>query len=291
MDIYTIKMYFYAIGVEPLYLTYKLDDDEIIMISMLFTIRFYSQFHRTQPELLKSVQKELHDLVQSAGGKITHLGRDTTAEFSEDSLAFTIQFFNFIQQLVPYSEKLRTKLLGFSIIFLNNEVINGENIFKPLIHEKQGIGIYFTPDLAEIFTPIFILEPVSRIPVYQLKALRSLAPVQIPERDILVKRFSAELDSSEARCKILLGKDTELILFLSRTYIQQQYSNDFYVNISFNNVGASLNGIIELFMQSMQDREASFAEYREKVSLLKAERLHELYNEEIQSLFVTKQAK
>ena len=284
MDIYTIKMYFYAIGVEPLYLTYKLDDDEIIMISMLFTIRFYSQFHRTQPELLKSVQQELHDLVQSAGGKITHLGKYTTAEFSEDSFTFTIQFFNFMQQLVPYSEKLRTKLLGFSIIFLKNEVINGENLFKPLIHEKQGLGIYVTSDLAEFFTSLFILEPISRIPVYHLKALRSLAPLQRPDSEVLVKRFSAELESSEARCKILLGKDTELLLFLSRTYIQQQYSNDLYVSISFNNVGASLNGFIELFMQSLRDRESSFAEYREKVSLLKAERLHEMYNEEIQSL-------
>jgi len=251
------------------------------MISMLFTIKFYSQFHRTQPALLKSIQQELHDLVHSSGGRIIRLGRETIAEFVDDSFTFPIQFLNFINQMIPFSHKLRTKLLGYSILFSKSEELKGEHLFKILIHEKKGIGIYFTSDVANTFSSFFILEPISKAPIYQLKSLKSFAQMKIPDTEVLIKRFSDELNSSEARCKIVIGKDTDLLLFLSSAYIQQQHGEDQYISLGFNASGASLNAYIELFLQSMQKREGSFAEYTEKIAILKTERLHELYNESI----------
>lgn len=254
------------------------------MIVMLFTIRFYSQFNRTQPELIQSIHKDMHDLVHCSGGKLTRRGRETIAEFSEDSFTFTIQFFTFIQQLVLFSDKLRKTLLGYSFIFQNTEEIGNERLFTSLTHIKQGFGIYFTEDVAENLGFLFSLEPVSKTSVYQLKAVKEVPALQLPSTQDVIDRFAKELDSSETRLKILIGNDRELLFLLSSMYVKKQYGDAHGFTISFNSLSPSLNGFIELFLQTMQDKEASHTDWTEKLSLLKAERLHDMYNGKLRCL-------
>jgi tetratricopeptide (TPR) repeat protein len=258
-------------------------DDKINMILMSFTTKFYSQLHRTKPALLNSIQQELKVLVQSSGGKIVRLGRETFAEFSDDSFSFTIQFFTFIQQLIPFSYKLRKLLLGYSICFYTDESLNSDNLVKKLVHVKEGIGIYFTAHLVQQFSSLFLFEPLPGTELYQLNNVKSFIELPGPELGPLVTRFRAELESSSSRCKILVGQDSDLLLYLCNTIVQQQLSDfsNIYMNINTNS--PHLNGFIELFAQSMEGEGEWTSLYKEKLSYLKAERLHEMYNETIQN--------
>lgn len=254
------------------------------MITMLFTIRYYSQFHRTQPELLQSLHQTMHDLVHSSGGTILRSGKETIAEFSEENLSFPILFFCFIQQLVSLCDNLEKKLFGYSILFQKDDELQNDKILKQLLHIKHGLGIYFAPRAAETCTSLFIVEPLAQVPVSRLKEFKQIPELEKPEIETVIKRFSTEMESSDARCKILLGNDTELLFLLGRIYTKQQFGDVLEFTMSFHSAAAELNGFIELFMQSLADRNDVFSEYTNKIELLTSERLHEHYNEHIQLL-------
>ncbi|AEJ19250.1 tetratricopeptide repeat protein [Gracilinema caldarium] len=233
--------------------------------------------------MVKSIQQEVQTLVHSSGGKIIRLGRETIAEFSEQSFTFSIQFFTFIQQLIPFCQKLRKLLLGYSIYFYTEDTFANDTCVKRLVHHKDSIGIFCSPELVTIFAPLFAVESLPDTNIFQLKDLKKIKELPLPDIDTLIPRFRTELDSSAARCKILLGKNRALLMLLNNTYIEQQYKDVLQFYISFNPAGPSLNGFIELFIQSIQERDEFSQPYKEKLALLKAERLHEQYNETIQS--------
>ncbi|HON13580.1 MAG TPA: hypothetical protein PK897_05615, partial [Treponema sp.] len=221
------------------------------MITMLFTIRYYSQFHRTQPELLQSLQQTMHDLVHSSGGMIVRSGKETIAEFSEENFNFPILFFCFVQQLVSLCENLEKKLFGYSILFQKDDELQNDRILKQLLHIKHGLGIYFAPQAAETYTSLYIFEPLTQVPVRQLKDLKQIPELLKPDVETIVKRFSNEMESSDARCKMLLGNDTELLFLLGRIYTKQQFADVLEYTMSFHSSAAYMNGFIELFMQSL----------------------------------------
>ncbi|WP_304224913.1 hypothetical protein [Gracilinema caldarium] len=249
------------------------------MIEMSFNIRFYSQFHRTRPELLSDVQQTLNTMIQQSGGKVTRLGRELLAEFSEEKFAFSIQFFSFIRQLVPFCDDIRKKLLGFYIIFQKDTDSGNDRILKSLFHIKKGTGIYFFTHVATLFSDYFLYEQLPNLDITQLKEIKQVPETKQSVLEELYGRFSAELDVSQAQCKILIGNDTDLLYFLGKTYAEKKYDKAIQFYFGFNPGTAALNGFIELFANSIKIQKESFTEFDEKISLLKVSRLHEVLNE------------
>lgn len=254
------------------------------MIEMLFGIRFYSQFHRTKPELVKKIQTNLHDLVLNSGGVVTRIGREVSAQFSEESFGFSIQFLTFLQQIIPFCDAAKKNLFGFSILFRKENNDEEKSLVKKLFHTKQGIPIFFDSDTTQILAPYCYFEAIPPYSLFWLKEFKKMPEIRPPSLDELIARFKNELDNSNTRCKILVGNDEDLLANLVREYSAGTYQETAQFHISFRLHTASLGGFIELLMQSSKETAHPFIVPEETIKRIGSERLHHNYNEAVISM-------
>lgn len=254
------------------------------MIEMLFGIRFYSQFHRAEPELLKNIQTNLHDLVLNSGGTVTRIGREISAQFSEESFGFSIQFLTFLQQIIPFCDEAKKNLFGFSILFRKKNNDEEKSLIKKLFHTKQDQPIFFDLDTTHILDPYCYFESIPPYSLFRLKEFKRIPEIRSAPLDELMTRLKNELDNSNTRCKILVGNEEALLANLIREYGAGTYHETAQFHISFHPYTASLGGLIELLIQSSKETTYPFIVPEDKLRRIGSERLHYNYSEAVISM-------
>jgi hypothetical protein len=194
------------------------------MLQMQFFVRFYGQFQRTKPDLVKPLKDAVAKAAAEAGGSVEIWRKGLTAAFDESRIGFWLDILIFLEKIHGTIEKAAPELFG-CVLVLGPDL--AETAGQKLSQSRNGrvnTGIWCSEEAREALDFYVTFDP----PAQTAGVLRGYGELRefksfsgSPASNPALKKIARDLASSRGKNTLFAGTDTFPIKKAIRNYLAE----------------------------------------------------------------------
>ena len=131
----------------------------MLVLGMLFVIKFRAQILRIRSGLLSYVDNTVAEAVKISGGKIIPDHRRLCASFEERPPGFWLDILNVLETILKAVEEVSPELYGHTCIMGCNPEDSGQLLLRSVPVASTGTGIWCSPPVQEALSPYAVFDP------------------------------------------------------------------------------------------------------------------------------------
>jgi tetratricopeptide (TPR) repeat protein len=131
----------------------------MIVLGMLFAIKFRTQILRIRPGLLSYLDNTVAEAVKISGGKIIPDHRRLCVTFEERPPGFWLDILNILETILKVVEEVFSELYGYTCIVGYNPNDDGKLLIRSVPTHPSGTGIWCSPSVQDALSPYVAFDP------------------------------------------------------------------------------------------------------------------------------------